>query len=114
MACWPSAECRKISAAGPSSVVRAGRSRTSCPPSTASKTISTIELHFDPIQGCFIGQPEGSDTTITLAPQGLNKTQLMGELAGQLALPTYQLALPFTHETWRQLEYARTLAATTS
>jgi transposase InsO family protein len=74
----------------------------------------TIELHFDPIQGCFIGQPEGSDTTITLAPQGLSKTQLMGELAAQLALPTYQLALPFTHETWRQLEYARTLAATTS
>jgi hypothetical protein len=71
----------------------------------------TIELHFDPIQGCFIGQPEGIETTITIAPQGLSKTDLMGELAGLLALPAYQLALPFTHEAWRQLEYARTLAS---
>jgi hypothetical protein len=38
----------------------------------------------------------------------------MGELAGLMALPAYQLALPFTHEAWRQLEYARTLAGTLS
>jgi hypothetical protein len=36
----------------------------------------------------------------------------MGELADLLALPAYQLALPFTHEAWRQLEYTRTLAGT--
>ena len=71
----------------------------------------TIELTFDPIQGCFIGQPEGIETTSTLALQGLSKTELMGELGGLLALPAYQLALPFTHEAWRQLEYARTLAS---
>jgi transposase InsO family protein len=45
----------------------------------------TIELHFDPIQGCLIGQPEGIDTTITIAPQGLSKTELFGELAAPLS-----------------------------
>ena len=64
--------------------------------------------------GCFLGQPEGTDTTVTIPPQGLTKTDLMGELGDLLALPTYQLALPFTHEAWRQLEYARTLAGTTA
>jgi hypothetical protein len=74
----------------------------------------TIELHFDPIYGCFIGQPEGTNTTFTLTPQGLSETDLMGELASLVAVPTYQLALPFTHAAWRQLEYARTLADTLS
>ncbi len=70
----------------------------------------TIELRFDPSQGCFIGQPERIEATITIAPQGLSKTVLMGELANLMALPAYQLALPFTHQAWRQLECARTLA----
>jgi len=61
----------------------------------------TVELRFDPLQGCFIGQVEGVETTVTLAPQGLSKPELMGELADLLALPTYQLALPFSHEAWR-------------
>jgi transposase InsO family protein len=74
----------------------------------------TIELRFDPIQGCFIGQPEGIETAVTLLPQGLSKTELMGELTNLLVLPAYQLALPFTPEAWRQLEYARALAGTTS
>jgi transposase InsO family protein len=73
----------------------------------------TIELHFDPSQGCFVGQPEGTDASFTMAPQGLSKTELMGELAALLALPAYQLALPFTHAAWRQLEYARALASMT-
>ena len=38
---------------------------------------------------------------------------LMGELGHLLSLPVYQLALPFTHEAWRQLEYTRFLAGTT-
>jgi hypothetical protein len=45
----------------------------------------TIELHFDSIHGCFVGQPEGSDTTITIAPRGLSKSDLMGEFAPLLA-----------------------------
>jgi transposase InsO family protein len=74
----------------------------------------TLELTFDPVEGTFLGQPEGSNTIITIVPQGLSKTELMGELAGLMALPAYQLALPFTHEAWRRLEYARTLAGTTA
>jgi transposase InsO family protein len=72
-----------------------------------------LELRFDANQRCFLGQPAGSDTTITIPPQGLTKTDLMGELGHLLALPVYQLALPFTHEAWRQLEYTRVLAGTT-
>jgi transposase InsO family protein len=72
-----------------------------------------LELRFDLEQGCFLGQPEGSDTTLTIAPKGLTKPELMGELGTLLALPVYQLALPFTQEAWRQLEYTRTLAGTT-
>ena len=72
-----------------------------------------LELHFDAEQGCFLGQPAGSETTITFAPQGLTKTDLMGELGHLLALPAYQLALPLTQEAWRQLEYARVLTGTT-
>ena len=71
-----------------------------------------LELHFDADQACFFGQPAGSETTITFAPQGLTKTDLMGELGLLLALPVYQLALPFTHEAWRQLEYTHALAGT--
>ena len=71
-----------------------------------------LELHFDADQGCFIGQPAGSEATITFAPQGLTKTDLMGELGHLLALPVYQLALPFTHEACRQLEYTHLLTRT--
>jgi transposase InsO family protein len=73
----------------------------------------TLELSFDLLQGCFVGQPEGSDTAYTIVPQGLTKADLMGELSDFLALPAYQLALPFAQEVWRQLEYAHILAGTT-
>jgi hypothetical protein len=73
-----------------------------------------LELRFDATQGCFLGHPADSDITLTIAPQGLTKTDLMGELGHLLALPAYQLALPFTHQAWRQLEYTRVLIGTTS
>jgi transposase InsO family protein len=72
-----------------------------------------LELHFDATQGCFLGQPAGSETILTFTPQGLAKTDLMGELGHLLALPAYQLALPFTQEAWRQLEYTHALTGTT-
>ena len=62
-----------------------------------------LEVHFDATQGYFLGQPAGSESILTFAPQGLTKTDLMGELGHLLALPVYQLALPFTQEAWRQL-----------
>ena len=73
-----------------------------------------LELHFDAKQGCFLGQPASSDTTITFAPQGLTKPELMGELGHLLALPLYQLTLLFTQQAWRQLEYTHVLTGTTS
>ncbi len=71
-----------------------------------------LELHFDATQGCFLGQPAGCESTLTIAPQGLTKTDLMGELGHLLALPVYQLALPFTHEAWRQMVYTHVLTGT--
>src|SRR6266496_2393611 len=72
-----------------------------------------LEVRFDVDQECFLGQPAGSDITITFAPQGLTKTDLMGELGYLLTLPAYQLALPFPFQAGRQLEYTRVLAGTT-
>ncbi|MFL5699241.1 MAG: hypothetical protein ACJ797_19335 [Ktedonobacteraceae bacterium] len=70
-------------------------------------------IHFDPDGMALICQPEGSEETIRLAAQGVSKAELMGELAVLQALPIYQLALPFSLEAWRQLEYAHNLTGTT-
>jgi len=72
-----------------------------------------LELRFDTNQGCFLGQPAGSETPLTIAPQGLTETDLMGELGHLLALPASQLALPFPHEAWRPFEYTRILTGAT-
>jgi CheY-like chemotaxis protein len=68
-----------------------------------------IELHFEAKQACFLGQPAGSEATLTFAPQGLTKADLMGELSQLLALPAYKLALSVPYEAWRQLEYIHLL-----
>jgi len=60
-----------------------------------------------------ICQPEGSEETIRLLAQGGTSAELMGELATLQVLPIYQLALPFSLEAWRQLEYAHNLIGTT-
>jgi hypothetical protein len=65
-----------------------------------------------PSKAASLANQQKVETTITFAPQGLTKTALMGELGHLLALPVYQLALPFTHEAWRQLEYSRVLTGT--
>ncbi len=64
---------------------------------------SLIKSYLKAANCCF-GEPAGSETTITVAPQGLTKTDLVVSLGHVLALPVYQLTLPFTHEAWRQLE----------
>jgi len=70
----------------------------------------TLVLSFDPAQGAWAAQVDGSAETLVIAPQGLTKSALMGELSRLLALPGHQLALPFTPEAWRQIEYAHALA----
>jgi hypothetical protein len=73
----------------------------------------TIELTFDREQRCFRGLVAGRAEPLLIAAQGLTKTALMGDMAHLAALPAYQLALPFTLDTWRSVEYAKLLAGTT-
>ena len=72
-----------------------------------------VEIRFDPDPIAFICQPEGSEELVRVPAQGLTKAELMGELAAMQALPTYQLALPFSLEAWRQSAYANNLIGTT-
>jgi hypothetical protein len=73
----------------------------------------SVAISFDPGSAALLCQPEGSEETLQLPVQGLTKAELMGELAALQALPIYQLALPFSLEAWRQLEYTRILTGTT-
>ena len=72
-----------------------------------------MAIHFDPDPPAFVCQLEGSDELVRVPALGLTKADLMGELAAMQTLPTYQLALPFSLEAWRQLEYANGLVGTT-
>ncbi len=74
----------------------------------------TLELRFDAERAVFVAQREGCTDTLLIPPRGLTKEDLMGELANGATLPAYQLALPFSHQAWRDLEYARLLAGTPS
>ena len=74
----------------------------------------TLELRYAAERAVFVAQPEGWSDTVLIPPCGLAKAALMGEFAEFAALPTYQLALPFSHTAWRALEYARGVAGTTS
>ena len=71
----------------------------------------SVAIRFDPDTMALICQHEGSEETIQLPVQGITKAELMGELAVLQALPTYQLALPFSLAAWRQLEYAHHLTS---
>ncbi|HJZ49986.1 MAG TPA: hypothetical protein VKE41_22580 [Roseiflexaceae bacterium] len=61
----------------------------------------------------WICRPAGTDQPIRFAVKGLTKEVLMGDLAQMLALPAYQLTLPFRREAWRQLELVRCMSDTT-
>jgi transposase InsO family protein len=73
----------------------------------------SVAINFDPRSAALLCQPEGSEETLHHPIQGLTKAELMGELAALQALPIYQLALPFSWEAWRHLEYTRLLTGTT-
>ena len=55
---------------------------------------------------------EGSEEPVRVPALGLTKADLIGELVLMHTLPTYQLALPFSQDAWRQLEYANGLIGT--
>ncbi len=71
-----------------------------------------VAIRFDPDPPAFVCQLEGSEERVRVPALGLTKADLMGELALMHTLPTYQLALPFSLEAWRQLEYANGLIGT--
>jgi transposase InsO family protein len=72
-----------------------------------------LAITFDQQTWEWICCPAGTEQAIRFAVKGLTKEALMGDLAQLLALPAYQLALPFTREAWRQLELVRCMADTT-
>ena len=71
-----------------------------------------MEMSFD-VQHCvYLANVIGTHKTIALPPQHITVPDLMGELSQFLALPSYHLALPLRHETWRELTYTVMLTGT--
>jgi len=60
---------------------------------------------FDSDRALFRAQVAGLAEAIEIIPRGLTKESLMGEAGTIAALPVYQLALPFTHEAQRVMDY---------
>ena len=62
-------------------------------------------MTFDSERVLFRAQVAGLTETIEIRERGLRKASLMGEAGAIAALPAYQLALPFTHEAQRVMDY---------
>jgi len=65
----------------------------------------TLEITFDPTTLEFVAQKAGADSVIRFKALGITKPSLMGEQT-MLFLPSYQLALPFSRQAWREMELA--------
>jgi len=72
-----------------------------------------LEITFDPETQTFVCRSEDASQTIRLPAQGLSQADLMGELEPPVTLPVYQLALPFSLPTWRQMQLYNDLTGTT-
>jgi transposase-like protein len=73
----------------------------------------TLEITFDSQTRELICLSEDGSQKIRLAVQGLTTTALMGELSPLVVLPAYQLALPFSRSTWREMMMCNDLTGTT-
>jgi len=73
----------------------------------------TLDITFDPQTRELKCLSEDGTQEIRLAVQGLTTTALMGELSPLLVLPAYQLALPFSRSTWREMMLCNDLTGTT-
>ena len=71
-----------------------------------------MEITFNAQHCVFLANVIGTYKTIALPPQHMTVSDLMGELSQLLALPSYQLALPFSHQAWRELTYTQMLTGT--
>jgi hypothetical protein len=73
----------------------------------------TLEISFDPHSREFVCQPERHAPPFRVLAKGLSKETLMGELDPLTASPAYQLALPWSRQTWRESVLCQTLGDTT-
>jgi len=73
----------------------------------------TLEITFDSQTRELKCLSEDGGQEIRLAVQGLTTIALMGELSPLLVLPAYQLALPFSRSTWREMMMCNDLTGTT-
>jgi hypothetical protein len=73
----------------------------------------TVEITFDPQTQELIGLSENGEQQTRLPVQGLTKSVLIGELGPLIALPAYQLALPFSPSAWREMTLSNDLTGTT-
>lgn len=73
----------------------------------------TLEITFVPQTGEFKGLSEDGQQELRLPARGLTPSDLMGELGPVVALPAYQLALPFSPATWREMMLCAALTGTT-
>jgi hypothetical protein len=73
----------------------------------------TMEITFDSLTHEIVCLSEDGRHTVRFPIRGLDKADLMGELHPLTTLPAYQLALPFSRSTWRQLAICDHLTGTT-
>lgn len=76
-------------------------------------TNQTLEITFDCPTCELKCLSEDGEQEISLPAQGLRKSDLMGELGPLIALPAYQLALPFSPSAWREMMLCNDLTGTT-
>lgn len=72
----------------------------------------TLEITFEPETQDFLCRSEDGRKKTRLPAQGLTKAKLMGGLAPLIALPFYQLALPFSRTTWHEMMLCNELTGT--
>jgi hypothetical protein len=73
----------------------------------------TLEITFDAQTREFKCLLEDGSQEIRFIAQGLTKADLMGELELLIALPAYQLALPFSRSAWREMMLSDCLTGAT-
>jgi hypothetical protein len=72
----------------------------------------TLEITFDPQTRELVCLSEDGQLTLRFPFQGLSREILMGELNPFLNLPAYQLELPFSQTTWREILLCESLTGT--
>ena len=73
----------------------------------------TLEITFDAQTRELICLSDDGRQEIRVPVRGLTESTLMGELGPLVAQPVYQLALPFSRSTWREMMITNDLTGTT-